>query len=104
MEDGAARGWSGGPRGRGVRLRDGGACVAGDGARANSEALRALRFESYVTDLTDGKTWTAQHAHSLKQAKLFTQGLCANIPVHPKRDCCSWGLRALERRILRLRH
>src|SRR5205814_5338987 len=31
-------------------------------------------FESYVTDLTDGKTWTAQHAHSLKQAKLFTQG------------------------------
>jgi DNA replication protein DnaC len=31
-------------------------------------------FESYVTDLTDGKTWMAQHAHSLKQAKLFTQG------------------------------
>src|SRR2546427_10190767 len=37
-------------------------------------------FESYVTDLTDGKTWTAQHAHSLKQAKLFTQGFVREYP------------------------
>ena len=31
-------------------------------------------FESYVTDLADGKTWTAQHSQSLKQAKLLAQG------------------------------
>src|ERR1700687_1239814 len=37
-------------------------------------------FESYVTDLTDGKTWTAQHAQSLKQAKLFTQGVVREYP------------------------
>jgi len=37
-------------------------------------------FESYVADLTDGKTWTAEHAHSLKQAKLFTQGFVREYP------------------------
>ncbi len=37
-------------------------------------------FESYVTDLADGKTWTAQHAHSLKQAKLLTQGFVRDYP------------------------
>src|ERR1700692_4372941 len=37
-------------------------------------------FESYVTDLTDGKTWTPQHAQSLKQAKLFTQGFVREYP------------------------
>ena len=37
-------------------------------------------FESYVTDLTDGKTWTAQHAQSLKQAKLLTQGFVRDYP------------------------
>jgi len=37
-------------------------------------------FESYVTDLTDGKTWTAQHAQSLKQAKLLTQGFIRDYP------------------------
>jgi DNA replication protein DnaC len=37
-------------------------------------------FESYVTDLTDGKTWMAQHAQSLKQAKLFTQGFVREYP------------------------
>jgi DNA replication protein DnaC len=37
-------------------------------------------FESYVTDLTDGKTWMPQHAHSLKQAKLFTQGFVREYP------------------------
>ena len=37
-------------------------------------------FESYVTDLTDGKTWLPQHAHSLKQAKLFTQGFVRDYP------------------------
>lgn len=37
-------------------------------------------FESYVTDLADGKTWTAQHALSLKQAKLLTQGFVRDYP------------------------
>ncbi len=37
-------------------------------------------FESYVTDLTDGETWTAQHAQSLKQAKLLTRGFVRDYP------------------------
>ena len=37
-------------------------------------------FESYVTDLADGKTWTAQHAQSLKQAKLLTQAFVRDYP------------------------
>lgn len=37
-------------------------------------------FESYVTDLADGKTWTAQHGQSLKQAKLLTQGFVRDYP------------------------
>jgi len=50
-------------------------------------------FESYVTDLTDGKTWTAQHAQSLKQAKLFTQGFVREYPGSSEKDCCSWSFR-----------
>ena len=38
-------------------------------------------FESYVTDLADGKTWTAQHAQSLKQAKLLTEGFVREYPA-----------------------
>ena len=37
-------------------------------------------FESYVTDLADGKTWTTQQAQSLKQAKLLTQGFVRDYP------------------------
>ena len=37
-------------------------------------------FESYVTDLADGKTWTAQHAQSLKQARLLTQAFVRDYP------------------------
>jgi DNA replication protein DnaC len=37
-------------------------------------------FESYVTDLADGKTWTAQHSQSLKQAKMLTQGFVRDYP------------------------
>src|SRR5215471_2750924 len=37
-------------------------------------------FESYVTDLADGKTWNAQHAHSLKQARLLTQAFVRDYP------------------------
>jgi len=37
-------------------------------------------FESYVTDLSDGKTWTAQHAQSLKQARLLAQSFVRDYP------------------------
>ena len=37
-------------------------------------------FESYVTDLADGKTWTPQHSLSLKQAKVLTQGFVRDYP------------------------
>src|ERR1700726_578371 len=37
-------------------------------------------FESYVTDLADGKIWTAQHAQSMKQAKMLTQGFVRDYP------------------------
>lgn len=37
-------------------------------------------FESYVTDLTDGKTWLAEHAHSLKHAKMMAQGFVRDYP------------------------
>jgi DNA replication protein DnaC len=37
-------------------------------------------FESFVTDLTDGKTWTDQHAQSLKQAKFLTQAFVRDYP------------------------
>jgi len=37
-------------------------------------------FESYITDLTDGKTWSAQHSRSMTQAKLLTQGFVQEYP------------------------
>ncbi|MDQ1408117.1 MAG: replication protein DnaC [Acidobacteriaceae bacterium] len=37
-------------------------------------------FESYVADLTDGKTWMPQHAQSMKQAKMLTQGFVRDYP------------------------
>jgi DNA replication protein DnaC len=41
-------------------------------------------FESFSTDLTDGKTWTAQHEQSLKQAKLLAQGFVRDYPATEK--------------------
>jgi len=41
-------------------------------------------FESFSTDLTDGKTWTAQHEQSLKQAKLLTQAFVRDYPTTEK--------------------
>lgn len=41
-------------------------------------------FESYATDLADGKTWTAQHEHSLKQAKIQLQGFVRDYPSSEK--------------------
>ena len=37
-------------------------------------------FESYVTDLADGKTWTTQHAQSLKNARLLAQAFVRDYP------------------------
>ena len=37
-------------------------------------------FESYVSDLTDGKTWMPAHAQSMKQAKMLTQGFVRDYP------------------------
>jgi DNA replication protein DnaC len=41
-------------------------------------------FESFSTDLEDGKTWTAQHEKSLKQAKLLAQGFVRDYPATEK--------------------
>ncbi len=41
-------------------------------------------FESYVPDLADGKTWTAQNEQSLKQAKLLTQAFVRDYPATEK--------------------
>jgi DNA replication protein DnaC len=37
-------------------------------------------FESYVTDLADGKTWTPQHTASLRQARLWTETFVREYP------------------------
>ena len=41
-------------------------------------------FESYATDLADGKTWTSEHEQSLKQAKLLMQGFVREYPATEK--------------------
>src|SRR5271169_1740332 len=41
-------------------------------------------FESFATDLADGKTWTAQHEQFLKKAKLLTQGFVRDYPATEK--------------------
>jgi DNA replication protein DnaC len=48
-------------------------------------------FESYVTDLADGKTWTPQHALSLKQAKLLTQGFVRDYPASAEKGLLLMG-------------
>jgi DNA replication protein DnaC len=81
-------GWKLVPRVDGAAGRVAVACDCGMEQRASLVMERAripkryehCDFESYVTDLTDGKTWTPQHAHSLKQAKLFTQGFVREYP------------------------
>lgn len=64
------------------------ACDCGSGERAARVMDRAripkryehCDFESYVTDLADGKVWTTQNAQSLKQAKLVTQSFVRDYP------------------------
>jgi DNA replication protein DnaC len=41
-------------------------------------------FESYATDLADGRTWTTRHEQSLKQAKLLAQAFVRDYPVTEK--------------------
>jgi len=48
-------------------------------------------FESYVPDLTDGKTWTAQHVESLKQAKLSVQAFVRDFPVATEKGVLLMG-------------
>ena len=48
-------------------------------------------FESYVTDLADGKVWTAGHAQSLKQAKLVAQGFIRDYPLASEKGLLLMG-------------
>src|ERR1700732_1085520 len=68
------------------------ACECGMEERAEKVMERAhvpkryeqCDFESYATDLADGKTWTTQHEQALKQAKLMTQGFVRDYPATEK--------------------
>src|SRR5437762_4908979 len=81
-------GWKLVPRQDGLRGNVAVACDCGMEERASRVMERAripkryehCDFESYVTDLVDEKTWTAQHAQSLKQAKLLTQAFVRDYP------------------------
>src|ERR1700737_925824 len=81
-------GWKLVPRSDGTRGNVAIACECGIAERALRVIDRAkipkryehCDFESYVTDLADGKTWTAQHSQSLKQAKLLAQGFLRDYP------------------------
>ncbi len=76
------------PRSDGTRGNVAVACDCGMEERAARVMERArvpkryehCDFESYVTDLADGKTWTTQHSQSLKNAKLLTQGFVRDYP------------------------
>ena len=60
-------------------------------------------FESYSTDLADGKTWTTQHAQSLKQAKMLAQGFVRDYPAHGKRVVVDGAVGRRAKRIWRWR-
>jgi DNA replication protein DnaC len=81
-------GWKLVPRADGLRGSVAVPCDCGMEERAARVMERAhipkryehCDFESYVTDLADGKTWTPQNCQSLKQAKLLTQGFVRDYP------------------------
>lgn len=81
-------GWQVLPRADGAAGKVATACDCGMQDRAARVMERAripkryehCDFESYATDLTDGKTYTAQHAQSMKQAKMMVQGFVHNYP------------------------
>jgi DNA replication protein DnaC len=68
------------------------ACECGMEERAEKVMERAripkryehCDFESYSTDLTDGKTWLPQHEQSLKHAKMEAQGFVREYPATEK--------------------
>src|SRR4029077_607676 len=81
-------GWKLVPRADGLRGNVAVACDCGMEERAGRVMERAripkryehCDFESFVTDLADGKIWTAQHSQSLKQANLLTQAFVRDYP------------------------
>src|ERR1700686_3853172 len=85
-------GWKMVPRKDGAAGQMAVACECGMEERAEKVMERArvpnryehCDFESYATDLADGKTWTTQHEQQLKQAKLLTQGFVRDYPATEK--------------------
>ncbi|HTZ49882.1 MAG TPA: ATP-binding protein [Verrucomicrobiae bacterium] len=80
------------PRKDGIAGNVAAACECGMEERAEKVMDRAripkryehCDFESYATDLADGRTWTVQHEQSLKQAKLLAQGFVRDYPATEK--------------------
>jgi DNA replication protein DnaC len=68
------------------------ACECGMEERAEKVMERAripkryehCDFESYATDLADGRTWTTQHEQSLKSGKLVAQSFVREYPASEK--------------------
>jgi len=68
------------------------ACQCGMEERAEKVMERAripkryehCDFESYATDLADGKTWTTQHEESLKRGKMLAQAFVRDYPATEK--------------------
>src|SRR6202166_3844487 len=85
-------GWKLVPRKDGAAGQMAVACECGMEERAEKVMERArvpkryehCDFESYATDLADGKTWTTQHEQQLKQAKLLAQGFVRDYPATEK--------------------
>ncbi|MHB8501193.1 MAG: ATP-binding protein [Candidatus Acidiferrales bacterium] len=81
-------GWKLVPRPDGVSGKVAVACDCGMEDRSNRVIERAripkryenCDFESYETDLTDGKNYTPQHADSLKRAKMIAQAFVREYP------------------------
>ena len=81
-------GWKLVPRGDGTAGKVAVPCDCGMQERAVRVMERAripkryehCDFESYVTDLADGKNYTPQQAESLKRAKMFAQSFVRNYP------------------------
>jgi len=88
-------GWKLVPRQGGAAGQMAVACECGMEERADKVMERArvpkryehCDFESFSTDLEDGKTWTTQHTQSLAQAKLLTQKFVENYPGSSEKGC-----------------
>jgi DNA replication protein DnaC len=81
-------GWKLVPRKDGAAGQMAVACECGMEERAEKVMERArvpkryehCDFESYVTDLADGKTYTSEHCAALKKAKLLVQAFVRDYP------------------------